>query len=234
MNQNEQRSAKKKQPNYVLWVFAVVVIAAIGWYAKGAINKKKALDSIAGQTDLVEWYERALTREQQILQEPSNFEFYNGAFFNWKTLGDATGEKYFYEKALKVVNKAQKQEESRSALFYVNAANIHITLGEFKKADELYAEAVALNPGDERMWIPYLNLWQQWEEKTPQEVIELYDKALGVLVAKVNVTIAKAAYLREIGDYQQSLAIYEAIAVAVPEHQGIAEKIQELRYLMTL
>ena len=78
------------------WIVLAVVVVAAGWYYHGWNKKKAALEKISGDPALIEMYEKALTREQQIIQNPDSFEYYNAAFFNWKSLGDATKDKYFY------------------------------------------------------------------------------------------------------------------------------------------
>ncbi len=232
---NEQIHEQNKRPNRLIPLLLVVLLAVgIGWYFKTSQAEKKALALIEGNGKLVEMYQKALTREEQAKQEPDNFSFHNAAFFHWKSLGDATHEEYFYRRALKVSDKALKNEKARSALFYLNAGNVHKLLGEFHEADKNYHEAVELNEGDELMWLARIELWQYWDEKKPEDILELYDRALNVLLSAPNLAISRGSYLASIGDYQQALAVYEAAHVTFPDQQGIAEKIQELKYKLSI
>ncbi|MAG11622.1 MAG: hypothetical protein CMI52_02330 [Parcubacteria group bacterium] len=220
-----------KRPNRLIPLLLVVLIAvAAGWYFKTSQVEKQALSLLEGDDKLVEIYQKALTREQQAKQESDNFSFHNAAFFHWKSLGDSTNEEYFYRRALKISNEALKNEKARSALFYLNAGNVHKILGEFDQADKNYHEAVELNEGDELMWLARIELWQYWDKKDPADVLELYDRGLNVLLSAPNLAISRGSYLASIGDYQQALSVYEAARVAFPDQKGIAEKIQELKY----
>lgn len=213
---------------YALLMVLVLAAAALGLVLVKQGEKNHALAAIEGNTEWQDMYARAQERTDQIKDEPKNYEIYNAAMFNWKSLGDATHEPYFYRKALVIGNKAQKVSEVKSALFYLNAGNILKLLGEYDEADEQYDQAVTMNPGDANMWLPYIDLYVNWADKKPEEVIALFDRALSTLLDKTNVTVEKASYLRSIGEWKQSLALYKSLSIVYPDNMALIQKITEL------
>ncbi len=221
-----------KLRNVALIFLAAVAISVVVFFIQSYQTKQTALASIVSVKDGAQWYSRALEHEQSIKQNPDNFDGYNGAFFNWKSLGDATQNEYFYRRGLRILKKADKYEKARSALFYVNAGNVFKILKEYENAEVEYKKATVLNAGDESMWLAYLDLYEHWSTKSPSDVIALYDKALSILVTKANVVVGKASYLASIGEYKDALALYQALYTAFPDQSALATKIQEIKYRM--
>lgn len=216
------------------FILAVLVLIALyfGYFGITNWNEKRSALAILTTDELKNIYSRALEYENKIKQSPKDFELYNAAGFNWKSLGDATGKSYFYKKAIKIYQKALNDEKSTSALFYLNSGNIYRYLGEFEKADKQFMKAIEMNPGDDVMHRAKIDLYLAWDKKTPGEILEVFDAAIRMLLFSVNVNLEKAAYLTKLGRYEEAIRIYEGVKAGYPDQPNLNEKISELKVMI--
>ncbi len=221
---------------YKKFIFFFVICVGLGFGIWGIAQWRQTREALRALNtpERQQMYEKAINYEKKIKENPENFEYYNAAGFNWKSLGDDTRKEYFYRRALAVDAQAFKYEKAKSALFYLNSGNIYRTLGEFENADRQYLQAIALNTGDDVMHRARIDLYVAWGKKTPEEVLAVFDNATQQLLFAVNVNLEKAAYLTKLGRYSDALRIYEGVKVGYPNQPGINEKIAELNTLISV
>lgn len=210
-------------------IACVLLCSVVVLYFVNAWREKSEAVAALNTSVLQEIYQKGLKYEEGISKEPNNFEYYNAAGFQWKSLGDATGKKYFYKRALRIYEKGLRNKNAKSALFYLNSGNIYRALQDFENADMQYKLAIDLNPGDDVMHRARIELFMAWKAKTPTDVLEVFDIALKTLLFTVNVSLEKAGYLASLGRFGEALKIYEAVKVAYPDQPNIDQKIQEMK-----
>lgn len=229
MNKNEKKNWLEV---FIPLIFVGIVVALIGVHMVNLGEKNHAMASIEDNQELQTIHERAEKREKELDPNSGSGELYNAVLFDWKSLGDVTGQSYFYKRALKVARKAEKAGLAKSSLFATNTANIHKALGEFDDAQAYYELAIGLAPGDASIWEAYLDLHINWKKSSTQEIVTIFDRALSTLINKTTVTQMKGAYLQSLGRYDEAMAIYSSLQVAYPDNDQFKQKIAEIKLQM--
>lgn len=193
---------------------------------------RDAVKSITSD-DMHAWYTRALEVQAKIKAGEVTSDNVASAAFNWKSLGDATGKLYFYQKALNDYALVTKHEELKSGLFFLNAGNIYRSLKQYQKADDQYAQAVQLDTGNNVNTLARIALWQVWPEKSSDDVLDLFDSSLKSVLDTANIMLAKAEYLEKIGRYEEAIRIYQALKVTITSRvettEALTRKVLDLQ-----
>ncbi len=214
---------------YRIGLFVLALIVAGSFAFTPFMEWRNAMSAIKGDETLQTGYNKVLADSKKLSEQTP--ELYVSVGFQWKTLGDKTAQPYFYKKALSVYRTANANEKTRSALLHLNAGNMYRTLKDYPKAEMEYGEAMKMAPGDDTMYRPQIEMYRyDWKEKKSEDILRLFDHALGLLLFTSNIQLEKASYLEEIGRLDESLRIYQSLRVTYPDQTGLIDKIQTLKY----
>lgn len=221
---------KQKWVRGALGATAVVLVSAIAFAGYQYGVYKKALAQLTTD-ELRTIYTDALDRQGKLDKELT-FDSVIGAAFKWKSLGDATQNNYFYQKALAAYERGVTNDDARSSLFFLNSGNILKSMGKFEEADDQYIQAIDLDPGNEANHIARIEMYMYWEGKTQDDVLYVIDEASKIVLANGNINLLKGDYLSMVGRYEEALRTYEALLVVygnTASGPAIKEKVETLR-----
>lgn len=210
--------------------FIILVLIVAGSFAYTPFMEwRNAMSALKGDESLQTQYNKVLSDAKKLSVETP--ELYISVGFQWKSLGDKTAQPYFYKKALSVYTTANANEKTSSALLHLNAGNVYRALKDYQNADREYTDGMHMAPGDDTMYRPRIEMYRyEWKEKKSEDVLRLFDEALGQLLFTSNIQLEKASYLEEIGRLDESLRIYQSLRVTYPDQTGLIDKIQTLKY----
>ncbi|MEK7516455.1 MAG: tetratricopeptide repeat protein [Patescibacteria group bacterium] len=199
----------------------IVLAAAVvvgGSFAARAALREQALQRSLTTPELREQYAKARAFERSPGDPMKRFDEYTGAGFNWKSLGDATGEEEFYRRAIRVYERQVLGSRGRFSLPYLNIATIVRDLGEPERAEQMYRKALEVDPGDSVIYLALIELMRVDLRKSPDEVLLQYDRSIDRLVFSKPLIASKAAYLNSLGRLQESLDLYALLLAYDPEN----------------
>lgn len=153
-----------------------------------------------------EAYENALKAEGDIKKDAKDYDAYNAAGFNWKTLGDLTRKEVYYMRAIDVyVSAGEFFKDKKVYQPYTNAATVYTILKDYTKAEEMMKNAILLGSEVGELYIRLADLYQNYMNLPSQKIIDLYESALHQESYQPDVIYpAYAYYLCSIGQTQQA------------------------------
>ena len=133
--------------------------------------------------------------------------------------GDATNDGYI-QKAItyyrKAADKNQDKAWKKSSLEYLAAAYGSDKLNDAAKAEPVYQEIIALEPGEPANYLALAKLYEDAGRYDDAEA--LYAKATEVKPNDSSVLAAKAAYYNRQGDFPKTIAALEQAAALEPNN----------------
>jgi len=200
------------------------------WKERSIVTKIEAQLSMDPKTkDLMA---AARDMESKISGNPNNPLPYLQAGLAWKGIADATGEKYFYQKALDAYSRGIKNITGENSVLYANAGMMAKEIGDYAAAEKFYRAAINASPGDPSNYISLIELYRYRLKKSEPEILALYDEAMSRLVNGYDVVAHRASYLRDIGRYQDAINDFELMLKTQPGSQAIKNEIAELKALL--
>lgn len=215
----------------VIAVLGVGVLAVGAYYARAALIER-SLVRLLTTPELLQQYAKARAFERSPGDPMKRFDEYTGAGFNWKSLGDATGEEEFYRRALRVYERQVKGTQGRFSLPYINIATIARDTGKPELAEQMYRKALEVDPGDSTIYLALIDLMRVDLRKTPDEVLRQYDQSIDRLVFSKPVVASKAAYLKALGRWQESFDLYTLLLAYDPENPVFKAEHLQLKQLL--
>jgi tetratricopeptide (TPR) repeat protein len=198
-------------------VLGISTLAVGAYYARAALIER-SLVRLLTTPELRQQYAKARVFERRPGDPMKRFDEYTGAGFNWKSLGDATGEEEFYRRAIRVYERQVQGTKGRFSLPFVNIATIARDLGEPERAEQMYRKALEVDPGDSTIYLALIDLMRVDLRKSPDEVLLQYDRSIDRLVFSKPLIASKAAYLNSVGRLQESLDLYTLLLAYDPEN----------------
>ncbi|NQU83149.1 MAG: hypothetical protein HQ536_00395 [Parcubacteria group bacterium] len=204
-------------------IFIILVFVVLGGGIWGILRwndtrsfkqEEEKMLALIASNELRDDYDEARKAEAKIKETPDILLPYIQAGFAWKILADSTREEVFYKKATDVYKQAIDHFEMQYYMPYANLASIYQTLGEFEKTEEMLKKALQIVPGEAPLYTKLAELYHYDMNKTPEEVLAVYDEGIERGLSAIPLMIAKAAYLRDIGQLEESIVIYEEIYAA--------------------
>jgi len=241
----------------VILIFATISIAIIFIFNKVSINQSNqqyiSAFEVASQEEFnqfaailesypqaVELLGKAKESAEKIKVDSDNYDLYIEAGLRWKGLGDLLAPttqkeeaKIFYQKAIKIYEKAIEVSEGKAWIPYLNLGNVSRTIGDYSKAETAYRDAIKLSPGEAMLWIVLADLYRYDLKKSQEEVKDIYKEGLKVVVFNVNLLQEFAGYLRDIGQLADALELYKQLAEKYPDNQALKNQIIELESQLT-
>jgi len=205
---------------------------AVGVYYARAALIERSLVRLLTTPELQAQYVKARAFERSPGDAMKRFDEYTGAGFNWKSLGDATGEVEFYRRALRVYERQVKGTQGRFSLPYINIATITRDIGQPELAEQMYRKALEVDPGDSTIYLALIDLMRVDLRKSPDEVLRQYDKSIDRLVFSKPLVASKAAYLKALGRWQEAFDLYALLLAYDPENPIFQAERLQLKQLL--
>lgn len=146
----------------------------------------------------------------------------------YKGEGDA-GDKEAYVKAVLEFKKAVAISEGKVWIPFLNLGNTYRAMNDNKLAEEAYNKALEISNGDVSIYLAQIDFYRYGLKKVNAEIKNLYKEALIKTYENSNLVMSYAAFLRDIGDYNESLKYYEALQKSYPDNENIKIQIKTLK-----
>jgi|GEM_PF-5481447 tetratricopeptide (TPR) repeat protein len=156
------------------------------------------------------------------------YDSYLAQGIKYKGEGEA-GAKEAYQKAIDQFKKAVDISGGKIWIPYLNLANTYRSMGDNKLADENYNKALEISGGDASIYFAKIDFYRYGLKKEKDEIKNLYKEALAKAYENSNLVMSYAAFLRDSGDYEESLKYYEALLKSYPDNENIKEQIRLLK-----
>ncbi len=146
----------------------------------------------------------------------------------WKSLGEKTQDKFFFEKSLAVYRRGAEYFGAKNILFYWNAGKLAEELERYDEAEKYYLKSIKLGESYAEGY-QYLAELYQYKLKSPKEkILAVYEEGIKKLFNAASLIQGRASYLRSIGDYEAALKDYELLAQNFPNSQAFKDVVKEL------
>ena len=177
-------------------------------------------------------FDNALQSEKQIEGKPDETPLYHQAALYWKGLGDLTGNKEFYSRAIKLIKIGMQKQDGETSVGYLNLGNLYMLLGDHEEAEELYEKGIINNPGDPSLYSALARLYDEKMKKSVEEVIAVYERGVRTIAQdNVNFIIEYAGYLANHDRIEEALKYYRLLAQKYPTEKRFQDRVQELEQL---
>lgn len=220
-----------------LVVILLIVLGLVGWQVYNQINLDK--HPILGAQKLEQYaqkdeqtkslYSDAIKLENDLWADPANVEKHLSTMMKWKSLGDVTGTKEFYERSNFVLMHLLDQPNGNTSLVYQNIATNYKYVGDYKMSEQYYRKAIELAPGDPDIYLLLVELYKFRMNKPKADIMAVYEEALAKIAQNnVDVVIDYAAYLYGQKEYQKSYEYYKLLVEKFPTNKGYKDRKDEL------
>jgi len=211
-------------------IVAMAIIIVIGGGIGGYFywQKVKEYKFLSTNLKTKAAYEIILRREAQIRKEKNNYDAYMSLGFNWKGIGEVTKTDEYLKRAVEVYNQVIKRWGTTAYLPFVNRANVYIELKEYARAEDDLKIALEIDPGEQNLYVSLADLYRTYMNKDGKMIKSVYEQGLKTVVGGGNLVLNYAGYLKETGEYKESLKYYKMLKQAYPDSTSYDEVIREL------
>jgi tetratricopeptide (TPR) repeat protein len=160
---------------------------------------------------------------------PSEIERYAILGMAWKSLGEQMQGGIFFSKSRETYAKAVEVTDWSNSLFILNAADMSEIIGEYEEAERYYKNLIEKIPSEVDGYRRLASLYRLRLNKSPEEILAIYDKALNTLVFTGVILHERAGYLKSIGRDEEALKDYKEVAALNPKAglEGVIAELEE-------
>jgi len=222
-----------KKKNLIVLILGSVLIVAgvgIGIFYQDAIENWKIQKELSGQPELLQQFEKI----KELQKKSEDAQHNNAGYlvtlgFEWKSLGDITQNKVYYEKALEVYKKGIEKFGEKNVPFYWNGGKVAETLGDYSQAEALYKESIRVAPSYSEPHRYLAELYEYKMKKTDNEVLTVFSDGLKATNGEANIYLDQCSYLRRHGRTQDALECYKLLVQSYPDNSMFKDTVQELQ-----
>lgn len=113
----------------------------------------------------------------------------------WKSLADRTQEQDHYDRAIALYEEGLMLTSRENSVLLMNIGNIYKDLEDYEKAEELFQEALALSPGDIKIYIALARLYEYRLGNDQDQIVALLDTGIETALHGAELAKYKASYL---------------------------------------
>lgn len=188
----------------------------------------KLRQTLATDPRTADSYQLLLKGEERISREQDNPEGYLTVGLAWKSIGDLTGNREYLVRAKDTYERGVLLFGDRNVIVTLNAANLNRELGEYVRAEELYREAIRVNPGGTDGYLGLVELYRYNLQKEPNEIIDVYRQALAAVLDNAELVQNLAFYLKDVGRYADALSYFELLEKKYPgQFASVVDEINQ-------
>ncbi|MBI3671751.1 tetratricopeptide repeat protein [Candidatus Azambacteria bacterium] len=134
----------------------------------------------------------------------NDLQTYSILGLGWKSFADQTKNPEDYKKALAIYEEAIELSKRKNTLFILNAGNMDVYIGDYKKAESYFEEATAMAPGDIDGYQRLINLHMYQLKSDKDTITAIFDRGIKRMVDPAPLTKWKEAYLRNLEENAKS------------------------------
>ncbi|MFC1613039.1 tetratricopeptide repeat protein [Patescibacteria group bacterium] len=227
---------KKNFIIYILIIFTVATAVVYFCFPKGKnYTVIKELEKIKQENSEMSVYVDNVINELNRFEESEKeFEKYLALGLAWKGLADRTMDNNHYQQALNIYESAIDSSERKNMIALMNAGNMSVYLGDYQKAEKYYNECVNLAPGDVVPYLKLMELYRYKMKKNSDEIVQMLDRGIKKMFYPLILILRKASYLKEIGQYEEALKVYNDLVSDDPESEAkYGGQIREIEDMLT-
>ena len=162
-------------------IAVVIVVAILGFiYFQGIRSEEKeVLKRLENHPELVQNYHKIQEYKTKIQQDPKSEPGYLVSIaFEWKSIGDLSGDSYFYEKSLEAYQQGAQKFGSQSIPFFWNGGKVAELLHRYDVAEFNYREAIRIGPTYNESYRYLAELYDYKLNKPTNDVLNIYKEGL--------------------------------------------------------
>ena len=138
----------------------------------------------------------------------------------WKTFGEARGgDRQMFERSRDAFERGVALFGERNTVILMNAGTMQRLLGNYQRAEELYQQAIRVNPGQSEQYLALVDLYRytMQKERGDQRIIDTYREALSKVLTNADIVQSLAFYLRDMHRYKDALPYLQVLSKNFPE-----------------
>lgn len=225
----------KKKYFFVGGVLLVLLLLGGGIFFsyKSSFEEKKILSELQGKPELLKTYDRVKELEKK--NKENNSSDIAGLInlgFEWKSLGDATENPFYYKKALEVYKIGIKNFGDKNVPFYWNAGKVAQTLQDYSLAEFYFREAIRIAPSYNESYLYLAELYEYKMKKPDTEVLKVLGEGLTITRGDASLYLEQCSFLRRHNRTKDALDCYQNLLLNFPNNQGYKETVEELKKLL--
>lgn len=183
---------------------------------------------------LAKIYDAAINSDETINKNYTDYEAYLSGGISWKSLGDLTREKVYYQLSEDLYQQALIGYGDDFHVLWLNLGYLRVLQGELAPAEEAYRLGIEKFPNKWPLYEALIELYKYQLKKPKIAIIKIYEDALNAQSgpAKEDVIFSYAPYLKEVGDYKMALHYYEQLTKIFPGEKIFKDEVEKLRVLV--
>lgn len=219
----------------IIIFLATLLILGGGYYYfrnnSGSGNDEKlVLSKIEGKPILVEDYKKLKELEGKLANDPKNeVGYWISIAFEWKSMGDMSGDQYFYGKAMELYKKGIAKYGNTNIPFYWNAGKVSELMNNFDEAEYYYREAIRVAPTDKEAYQNLADLYQFKLKKPIEEVLKIYQEGLKATNNEASLFLSHCSVLRKNNYVKEALECYGVLSSSFPDNAQYKKVIEDLK-----
>lgn len=209
-----KENLKNKKKIILICIFVVLAVVYLYFYYKQEVKIHNAGNNLTVESN-----------KEQASQEEAYSEYLSEGL-KYKSEGDA-GNKDAYYKSIEAYQKATDVSDGKVWIPFLNLGNVYVLVGDFENAEKSYDKALEIAP-DSAIYLAKIQLYRYDLKKSEDEIIDIYKEALSKSADNLDLTIKYAAYLRDIGQDEESLKYWKVVSEKFPTDQRYKDEIADL------
>lgn len=215
-------------------VIIVVIAGFLGWKYGGpayaAFQERRMRAALASDRRTQPFLGDLAKSEKQLAEHPDSVEGYLAVGQVWKTFGEATQERRYFERSREVYARGARAFGEQNTVILLNAGNMEEQLGNFARAEELFKQAVRINPGQTEPYLELVDLYRyHMPERGDTAIRAVYRQAMDSVLTNASIVHSLAFYLMEQKQYTSAMPFFVLLKTNFPEEADYGKIIADLR-----
>lgn len=215
-------------------VIIVIIAGFLGWKygrpAYDAFTERRMRAALFRDSRTKPFFNDLLKAEKFLLEHPESVEGYLASGQAWKTFGEATGDRRYFERSRNVYARGVRAFGEQNTVILLNAGNMEEYLENFLRAEELFKQAVRINPGQTEPYLELVDLYRyHMPERGDAAIRAAYRQALDSVLTNASIVHSLAFYLKDQKRYTDALPYFQLLAANFPDEEVYPSQIAELQ-----
>lgn len=155
--------------------------------------------------------------EEYLAEHPDDPQGLISTGLVWKTFGEATGERRYFERSRQEFERAAALFGDKNTTVLLNAANANRHLGNYEASERYLNKAIAVNPALSEPYLGLIELYRYNLKRGDREIINTYREAIDKVFQNVSVVHSLAFYLKDMQRYKDALPYFQLLAKSFPD-----------------
>jgi tetratricopeptide (TPR) repeat protein len=219
-------------------LIVALVLAVLGggvyWYMNSSgssqNDEKIVLSKIEGKSDLMGYYQKVKELQAKLAADPKNeVGYWVSIAFEWKSMGDMSGDQYFYGKAMELYKQGIAKYGNTNIPFYWNAGKVSELMNNFSEAEYYYREAIRVAPTDKEAYQNLADLYQFKLKKSTDDVLKIYEEGLKATNSEASLFLNHCSLLRKTDHVKEAIECYTVLSTSFPKNEQFKQVLEDLK-----